>query len=228
MRMSSTFEDSDAAIGQRIQSIRTQKGVSQADFAEALGISVRAYQNYERGDRPVSKQLLCALKAVFGVSSDYILNGGELSESVGQSSSHTSSTSKQVKVVRLAGEMADLTHFIFNELDNELMLQEQMPNEEPFWFVANVYQKVLANLPEGAPANSEEAFELARFLSKEEVTHYNRMLAIAQRNTETQATRKPKKESAAESTADRSNQTFHGSVGQVGGGDIHNYGDKDK
>lgn len=214
--MSSTNEESDAVIGQRIQSVRTQQGMSQADFAEALGISVRAYQNYERGERPVSKQLLCALKSTFGTSSDYILSGDD----------ETNAESPLGKLTSWAEvvAMADLLHFIFQELDDELMLREQMPDKEPFGFMANVYRQVLTHLPKGALVNSEEAYELARHFSKEEVEQYHRMFAIAHKNAKVREKRDPKSDSGK---GKKTTQTFHGSVGQVGGGDINNdFGNK--
>lgn len=216
--MSSTIEDSDAAVGQRIQSIRTQQGMSQAEFADALGISVRAYQNYERGERPVSKQLLCALKTTFGTSSDYILNGDKEVEA--------GSPLGQLPTWADAAQMADLLHFIFQELDHDLFLQEQMPEQEPFGFMANVYQQVVTHLPKGASANSDEAYKLARHFAKEEIEHYNRILAIARRNAEARNKRGPKEDG---NQGGKTSQTFHGSVGQVGGGDINNdFGDKDR
>lgn len=44
-----------------------------------LGISLRAYQNYERGEREVTKELICALLNVFGVDPVWFLTGeGEI------------------------------------------------------------------------------------------------------------------------------------------------------
>jgi transcriptional regulator with XRE-family HTH domain len=218
--MSSTYEASDSDIGSRIQSVRTQSNLSQADFAARLGISLRAFQNYERGERPVSKQLLCALKEQFDIDADYILFDHQ--ETV--SASNTKPLG-QLKVWGDTAEMADLLHFIFQELDKELSLQEQMPGEEAFWFLASVYKDVMNQLPDGVPANSEDAYELARHFAKEEVVHYNRMLSIARKNTEARQKEGIKQDGNGDT---KTTQTFHGSVGQVGGGDINNnFGSKD-
>lgn len=71
--MSSTFDDK--AIGERLLSIRTEKGLSQQAIADALGVSLRTYQNYERGDRPVSKELLCSLVEKYRVDIAWVLTG---------------------------------------------------------------------------------------------------------------------------------------------------------
>ncbi len=73
--MSSTSESLDVDIGKRIQAIRNSMGLSQQDMADKLGISMRAYQNYERGDRPVNKQFLCFFSEVFGVDVNFVLFG---------------------------------------------------------------------------------------------------------------------------------------------------------
>jgi transcriptional regulator with XRE-family HTH domain len=216
--MSSTFEESDAVVGQRIQNIRNQEGMSQAEFAEALGISLRAYQNYERGDRPVSKQLLCSLKSIFGASLDYILDGGE--------SGPESTPLGQLSTWADAAQMSDLLHYIYNELNQDLPLDELMPGKEPFWFITSVYQRVIAHLPSKVQANSEEAYKLANHFAKDEIERYRHMLSIARKNTGTSRESAIKNEAKAKGGA---TQTFHGKVGQVGGGDINNnFGDNDK
>jgi transcriptional regulator with XRE-family HTH domain len=41
----------DKAVGARLSAIREETGLSQADIAQRLGISLRAYQTYERAER---------------------------------------------------------------------------------------------------------------------------------------------------------------------------------
>ncbi|MGH1463321.1 MAG: helix-turn-helix domain-containing protein [Neptuniibacter sp.] len=218
--MSSTIEGSDSDIGSRIQSVRTQSNLSQVDFAARLGISLRAFQNYERGERPVSKQLLCALKEQFNVDADYIL----FDQNVTGATGHTKPLG-QLKVWGDTAQMADLLHFIFQELDKELSLQEQIPNEEPFWFLASVYKDVMNHLPDGVPVNSDDAYELAKHFVEEEVAHYNRMLSIAHKNTKEREQEVSQRDGNSET---KTTQSFHGNVSQVGGGDINNnFGKKD-
>lgn len=76
--MSSTYED--PSVGQRLQEVRKSAELSQQAFANLLGISLRTYQNYERGERPVSKELLCALHEKAGVTPNQLLLGQDGSE----------------------------------------------------------------------------------------------------------------------------------------------------
>ncbi|MEW6646519.1 MAG: helix-turn-helix transcriptional regulator [Pseudomonadota bacterium] len=69
-----------AEIGNRLKdarraSARGGKPMSQKELAEALGLSLRAYQNYERGDRPISQNLISAVMSVFGISPYWLLLG---------------------------------------------------------------------------------------------------------------------------------------------------------
>ena len=57
----------------RLKAIRTKKRVYQREVAEALGISVRAYQTYEAGEYEPSIANLIALADYFQVSTDYLL-----------------------------------------------------------------------------------------------------------------------------------------------------------
>lgn len=56
----------------RLRALREQKGLSQRDVAERIGMTRAAYNKYERGtSRPVRK--LDELSDLFGVTIDYLL-----------------------------------------------------------------------------------------------------------------------------------------------------------
>ena len=56
----------------RLRKLREEKGMSQREVAEHLGITREAYNQYENGvSKPVRR--LDKLSALFGVSADYIL-----------------------------------------------------------------------------------------------------------------------------------------------------------
>jgi transcriptional regulator with XRE-family HTH domain len=75
--MSSTNEDKYVAA--RIHLVRERKGLSQTEFSGSMGIPLRTYQNYERGDRSASQQLIHALLSTFGVDPVWLLTGqGEM------------------------------------------------------------------------------------------------------------------------------------------------------
>ncbi len=58
---------------ERLKKIRKEKGVSQSDVAEILGISRQAYNHYETGRRDPSNESLNTLANYFSVSVDYLL-----------------------------------------------------------------------------------------------------------------------------------------------------------
>lgn len=66
-----------ASVGGRLASIRKELGLSQNEFAAQVGASLRAYQNYERGESEVSAAVIRALYSKFRIRPVWILEGGE-------------------------------------------------------------------------------------------------------------------------------------------------------
>ena len=71
--MSSTNEK--LSIAQRFLSIRIDQNLSQQAFADALGISLRSEQNYERGVRKIPSDVLFAASKQFSIDLIWILEG---------------------------------------------------------------------------------------------------------------------------------------------------------
>lgn len=67
-------------LGIRIAALRREAGLSQAQLAQKLQISPSAMGMYEQGRREPSLQLLGQMAKVFGVSTDYLINGTPHSE----------------------------------------------------------------------------------------------------------------------------------------------------
>lgn len=61
----------------RLKALRTEKGLSQKEIAEYLGISQPAYANYERQAREADYETLKKLSDFFNVSIDFILGKTE-------------------------------------------------------------------------------------------------------------------------------------------------------
>lgn len=57
----------------RVKDLRCKKGLSQAELANAFGISLRNYQRYELGERKPKFDLVVSLADFFSVSTDYLL-----------------------------------------------------------------------------------------------------------------------------------------------------------
>ena len=71
--LSSTKQD--AVIGRRLSSIREAFALTQIDIADRLGVTSRAYANYERGEREMPLAVLRALYERFGVDPVWIMTG---------------------------------------------------------------------------------------------------------------------------------------------------------
>lgn len=68
-------EDDNLVMGRRLMAIRVVSGLTQADFADKLGLSLRAYANYERGEREVPTALFRSLCEMFRVDPLWQLTG---------------------------------------------------------------------------------------------------------------------------------------------------------
>ncbi|EQD38243.1 transcriptional regulator, XRE family [mine drainage metagenome] len=74
--MSSIATPNDnAALGRRLMAVRATTGLSQGGFATSLGLSSRAYANYERGEREMPVALFRALYETYGIDPVWLLEG---------------------------------------------------------------------------------------------------------------------------------------------------------
>jgi transcriptional regulator with XRE-family HTH domain len=64
-----------------IKDIRIRKGLSQANVAEALGVSSVVYSRYETGSRQPTAETLIQLADIFGVTVDYLLGRQDIEDS---------------------------------------------------------------------------------------------------------------------------------------------------
>ena len=58
---------------QRIIELKKDKKILQKDIAQAIGITVRNYQRYEKGEQQPTLPYLLALADYFNVSIDYLV-----------------------------------------------------------------------------------------------------------------------------------------------------------
>ena len=59
----------------RVKIVRAYFALSQTEMAKRVGISLRAYQNYERGEREIPIGLIHALYEAFRVDPVWLLTG---------------------------------------------------------------------------------------------------------------------------------------------------------
>jgi transcriptional regulator with XRE-family HTH domain len=62
-----------ATLKERLLEERTKADLSQVNLAKAVGITWRAYQRYEAGERMPTIPILIAIADYYGVSTDYLL-----------------------------------------------------------------------------------------------------------------------------------------------------------
>lgn len=60
-------------LHERLVELKNQRQLLQKDIASDLGLSLRAYQYYERGEREPNASTLIALADYFDVSLDYLV-----------------------------------------------------------------------------------------------------------------------------------------------------------
>lgn len=72
------------AVGERLATVRAATGLSQPAFAAGLGLSFRAYCNYERGEREMPVAVLRALYEVHDVDPVWLLSGPETDPVIAQ------------------------------------------------------------------------------------------------------------------------------------------------
>jgi transcriptional regulator with XRE-family HTH domain len=64
-----------AGLGNRLAAVRNTARLSQEEMSQRLGISRSAYQNYERGQRDLTAQLLLVIYEEFDVDPLWMLEG---------------------------------------------------------------------------------------------------------------------------------------------------------
>ena len=60
-------------FGNRLKKLRKEKGLTQQNMADMMGITMRNYQRYEYGDINVPATTLNFFADYFGVTADYLL-----------------------------------------------------------------------------------------------------------------------------------------------------------
>ena len=62
-------------IARRLSELRKDKGITQSELAEMLGVSRTTVANYETGNRTPEYDTLARLADIYQVSCDYIIRG---------------------------------------------------------------------------------------------------------------------------------------------------------
>lgn len=67
--------DINIAMGRRLMAVRSMCGLTQFEFADQLGISPRAYANYERGEREMPATMFKRLRDTFSIDPVWLMEG---------------------------------------------------------------------------------------------------------------------------------------------------------
>jgi transcriptional regulator with XRE-family HTH domain len=73
----------DVLVGNNIRILRLEKGLSQSDLAERLGITFQQIQKYEKGINRIGSGRLARLSQVLGVSVSRFFQGSDVGVPVG-------------------------------------------------------------------------------------------------------------------------------------------------
>ncbi len=64
-------------MGSRINALRIERGMTQLQLADALGVSLRYIKHILAGTKNPSPALIVDVSELFGVTTDYIMKGCE-------------------------------------------------------------------------------------------------------------------------------------------------------
>ena len=72
-------------FGDRLRSVRMDRGITQQRLSDTIGVALRTYQQYEQGRTCPSYDLLVAIAGTLAIPTDYLLGRDEYLKSVGAS-----------------------------------------------------------------------------------------------------------------------------------------------
>ena len=130
-------------VGARISAIRGQSMQTQKSFSDSVGISLRALQNYEKGDRKIPADLLITICRTYDVDPYWVMEGpGTIPRKSRVGSIDTDILVKSEKLIR---KLLKTTG-------------QQIEERQRIELVAEAYQNYLNELMprEGAPASSSD------------------------------------------------------------------------
>lgn len=108
-------------ISERIRSLRKEKGLNQAELGEKTGITRRSISTIENGETDPSAKQITALSNFFNVSTEYLLNGKE--------ESNTMSEIEQ-EIIQLVRKDSDIKETLLKFLDAKKKAIYQVMNHE--------------------------------------------------------------------------------------------------
>ncbi len=96
-------------IGDRMKSLRVEKGLTQSELARQLNLSVTAISHYEGGLRVPNSNIIVMYAKFFNVSTDYILELSELK----------SHKTDQIRTTKFINNLLHLIEGYLGEIEDE-------------------------------------------------------------------------------------------------------------
>lgn len=100
----------DVLVGNNIRILRLEKGLSQADLANRLGITFQQVQKYEKGINRVGSSRLARLSQVLGVSVSRFFQGSESGVPVGMSPEALTNLLAKPYAIRMLKALANVSN----------------------------------------------------------------------------------------------------------------------
>ena len=83
-------------FGEFLYGLRKEKGLTQAELAEALGVTNKAVSKWETGEAMPETSLLIPISRIFGVSVDELLNGRRAGKSDNNNCAYTNAEAETI------------------------------------------------------------------------------------------------------------------------------------
>ena len=83
-------------FGEFLYGLRKEKGLTQAELAEALGVTNKAVSKWETGEAMPETSLLIPISRIFGVSVDELLNGRRAEKSDNNNRAYTNAEAEKI------------------------------------------------------------------------------------------------------------------------------------
>lgn len=149
-------------VSKRIVSLREEKGETQQELANAIGITRQSLSRYEIAARTVNAEVLGALARHFDVSADYLLGLSDVRSTEQDMKTACEVTGLSEKAVLSLCKIKEKNH-IYNEMISSqnfheiaALLQEL---EEEKWYISHVGKCDLRE--EDTPENEEKKLQLS-------------------------------------------------------------------
>lgn len=140
------------AIASYLQTLRKEKGLTQAGLGERLGVSAQSVSNWERAESLPDTALLPELAIIYGVSVDEILGGGSASWRFRRRVTVAQMWEAMVCIQRL-GQLLGHDHFMYRTMIDALNKRMNSDIEpafsNPVIWDAYVCEALLACVREG-------------------------------------------------------------------------------